>query len=168
MFPSGRAFGYIAYPPRPDGEKSHNEGYVFTGDGELIPAIAVEAPWLRNLQPSGEDVSLVLESDLARTRIEGELLMAAPHFSDPAAKETMPPLTQSIVRYRGDGEGAYGMMERSNLPERVSPYRWMAYPRGICGRAATPACPSFAEHPVTNAAGAILLFRNDPALPVSH
>ena len=30
-----------------------------------------------------------------------------------------PPLFQSIVRYRWDGEEAYGMMERSNLPERV-------------------------------------------------
>jgi hypothetical protein len=123
VFPSGRAFGYIAYPPRPDGVKSYNEGYVFTGDGALIPAIAVEAPWLRSLLPSGEDVSLVLESDIGRTRIEGELIMAAPHFSDPAARETMPPLTQSIVRYRWDGEETYGMMERSNLPERVAPYR---------------------------------------------
>ena len=27
LFPSGRAFGYIAYPPRPDGEPNFNEGY---------------------------------------------------------------------------------------------------------------------------------------------
>ena len=31
LFPGGRAFGYIAYPPRPDGEPAFNEGYVFDG-----------------------------------------------------------------------------------------------------------------------------------------
>ncbi len=31
LFPGGRAFGYIAYPPRPDGEPAFNEGYLFDG-----------------------------------------------------------------------------------------------------------------------------------------
>ena len=44
LFPSGRAFGYIAYPPRPDGQPTFNEGYRFDGDGDLIPARVVEAP----------------------------------------------------------------------------------------------------------------------------
>src|SRR6185312_10082903 len=35
LFPSGRAFGYIAYPPRPDGRPTFNEGYLFDGDGDL-------------------------------------------------------------------------------------------------------------------------------------
>jgi hypothetical protein len=43
LFPSGRAFGYIAYPPRPDGEPTFNEGYIFLRDGGLIPARVVEA-----------------------------------------------------------------------------------------------------------------------------
>ena len=38
LFPSGRAFGYIVYPPRDDGKDTYNEGYVFDGDGALIPA----------------------------------------------------------------------------------------------------------------------------------
>ena len=38
VFPSGRAFGYIVYPPRDDGQPTYNEGYLFEGDGELIPA----------------------------------------------------------------------------------------------------------------------------------
>ena len=71
MFPSGRGFGYIAYPPRPDGEPAFNEGYVFSGDGALIPARVVEAPWLRRLQPLGEDVSLVLETADGTVRIAG-------------------------------------------------------------------------------------------------
>ena len=74
VFPSGRAFGYIAYPPRPDGEPTFNEGYIFTGDGGLIPARAVEAPWLTRLQTVGEDVSLVLgdrRRDSANRRRDG-------------------------------------------------------------------------------------------------
>src|SRR5262245_35733982 len=54
LFPSGRAFGYIAYPPRDDGKDTYNEGYVFEGDGALIPARVVQAPWLRTLTPTGE------------------------------------------------------------------------------------------------------------------
>jgi hypothetical protein len=121
VFPSGRAFGYIAYPPRPDGQPSYNEGYIFSGDGRLTPATVVEAPWLTRLCDSGENVSLVLESKLGRTRIEAQTVMSAPHISPPGARDSMPPLVQSIVRYRWDGEQAYGMMERSNLPERVTP-----------------------------------------------
>ena len=32
LLPSGRAFGYIAYPPRDDGKDTYNEGYLFEGD----------------------------------------------------------------------------------------------------------------------------------------
>ena len=37
VFPSGRAFGYIVYPPRDDAVPTYNEGYLFDGDGELRP-----------------------------------------------------------------------------------------------------------------------------------
>ena len=47
LFPSGRGFGYIVYPERDDGLPTYNEGYVFEGDGALIPAWVVDAPWLR-------------------------------------------------------------------------------------------------------------------------
>ena len=42
LFPSGRGFGYIAYPPRDDGKETYNEGYIFEGDGPLIPARVLE------------------------------------------------------------------------------------------------------------------------------
>ncbi len=71
VFPSGKAFGYIAYPPRPDGQPTYNEGYLFSGDGALIPARVVEAPWLTRLQALGEDVSLVLATADGTVRIEG-------------------------------------------------------------------------------------------------
>ena len=117
VFPSGKAFGYIAYPPRPDGQPSYNEGFVFLGEGELIPARAIHSPWLTDMHFSGEDVSLVLETfDGTQYRIGGESFGGMPSVSSNSA---MPPLLQSIVRYEWDGERAYGMMERSNLRERV-------------------------------------------------
>src|SRR5262249_4756911 len=76
LFPSGRCFGYIAYPPRPDGAPSYNEGYVFEGDGALIPARVVQAPWLSKLSASAQDVSVVLESRRGRIVIEGETLVS--------------------------------------------------------------------------------------------
>ena len=62
VFPSGRAFGCLLYPPRTDGKSTFNEGYLFEGDGELVPARVVQAPWLGDLRPSGEDVSVTLET----------------------------------------------------------------------------------------------------------
>ena len=59
MFPSGKAFGHLVYPPRADGKPTYNEGFVFDGDRGLVPARVVEAPWLRRMQPRGEDVSVV-------------------------------------------------------------------------------------------------------------
>jgi hypothetical protein len=118
VFPSGKAFGYIAYPPRPDGQPSYNEGFVFLGEGELIPARVVEAPWLTHIQFSGEDVSLVLETaDGTRYPIGAESFGGMPTI--PGGGRDFPPLFQSIARYRWDGEEAFGMMERSNLPAKV-------------------------------------------------
>ena len=120
VFPDGKAFGYIAYPPRPDGQPSYNEGYVYLGKGKLIPAKVVQAPWLTAMRFSGEDVSLVLETfDGTQYPIGGETFGGMPTTSH-AGMAAMPPLLQSIVHYEWDGEQAYGMMERSNLPDRVT------------------------------------------------
>ena len=120
VFPDGKAFGYIAYPPRPDGQPSYNEGYVYLGKGKLIPAQVDQAPWLTAMRFSGEDVSLVLETfDGTQYPIGGETFGGMPTTSH-AGMAAMPPLLQSIVHYEWDGEQAYGMMERSNLPDRVT------------------------------------------------
>lgn len=119
VFPSGKAFGYIAYPPRPDGAESYNEGFVFLGEGDLIPARVAKAPWLRHFQFSGEDVGLVMETlDGRQFEIGGTSFGGMPTIGK--ADSVMPPLFQSISRYSWDGEDAYGMMERSNLPEKVT------------------------------------------------
>jgi hypothetical protein len=130
LFPSGRAFGYIAYPPRPDGEPTFNEGYLFDGDGDLIPARVAEAPWLITLQPLGQDVSLVLETSRGTARIEGETVVSTfdihhddKTFATEALKQEMPnfpALQQAGVRYRWDGEETFGMLERSNPMDKIS------------------------------------------------
>ena len=118
VFPSGRAFGYIVYPPRDDGKPTYNEGYLFEGDGELIPATVVDAPWLRRMQPTGEDVSVVLETATGTTTINGATQIST--FSAIGTETgTFPILQQAIVRYTLDGESANGMMERSMPPDQV-------------------------------------------------
>ncbi len=130
LFGSGRAFGYIAYPPRPDGEPTFNEGYVFDGDGDLVPARVVTAPWLTTLQPLGADVSLELETNRGAVRIEGETVVSAfdIHHDDQTLatqqlKQEMPSfpaLHQGGVRYRWDGEETFGMIERSSPLDRIT------------------------------------------------
>ena len=130
LFPGGRAFGYIAYPPRPDGRPTYNEGYVFEGDGRLVPARVVEAPWLTRLQPLGQAVPLVLETDRGTVAIEGETVVSTfdihhddKTFSTEALKQetaSFPALQQGGVRYRWDGEETYGMLERSNPLDKIS------------------------------------------------
>ena len=119
VFPSGKAFGHLVYPPRTDGKPTYNEGYVFDGDGALVAARVVEAPWLRRMQPRGEDVSVVLETKRGVVRIQGETQLSAFHAIPVTESSDLPILHQSIVRYTWDGESANGMLERSSLPDQV-------------------------------------------------
>jgi hypothetical protein len=119
VFPSGRAFGHLVYPPRADGRPTYNEGYVFDGDGGLVPARVVDAPWLRRMQPRGEDVSVVLETERGNVRIHGETQLSAFHAIPVTENSDFPVLQQCIARYTWDGESANGMLERSSLPNQV-------------------------------------------------
>lgn len=116
LFPSGRGFAYIAYPERNDGKPTYNEGYVFYGDGELVPATVIDAPWLRTLVPSGEDVSTVLQTERETVEIQARSVLATFSIMPPEVGGGMQ-LSQSIVHYTWDGEEANGMMERSSVPE---------------------------------------------------
>jgi hypothetical protein len=118
VFPSGRAFGYIVYPPRDDDRPTYNEGYLFEGDGALVPATIVDAPWLRKMQPTGEDVSVVLETESGTTTIRGESQIST-YSAIGTDTGAFPILQQAIVRYTWDGESANGMMERSMPPDKV-------------------------------------------------
>lgn len=110
VFPDGRAFGFIAYPPRADGS-TYNEGYVYQ-DGRMYPARATKVPFLRNIMASGDDVSLELTSELGVTRIEGRTTLATFHLGNPGVNSL--DNQQSGVRYTWDGMTAYGMIERSS------------------------------------------------------
>lgn len=117
VFPSGRAFGHCVYPPRGDGKPTFNEGFIFDGDGSLVPARVVQAPWLRTLRPTGEDVSVVLETERGTTTIHGETILSTFHEMGPHVPDFW--LQQCIVRYTWDGESANGMLERSNPGEQI-------------------------------------------------
>jgi hypothetical protein len=110
LFPSGKGFGALAFPERPDGQPTFNEGFVFDGE-RMIPATLVDAPWIRRLQPSGEDVAVTLRTADGDVRIEGETLFTS--TIPGGSSEFAPALQQAGVRYRWDGEESYGMMERS-------------------------------------------------------
>jgi hypothetical protein len=111
LFPSGRGFGALAFPERPDGQPTWNEGFVFDGI-RLEPATLVDAPWLRRLQPNGEAVPITLRTEDGDVRIEGETILSA-CMPGGTHHEFAPALQQAGVRYLWDGEETFGMMERS-------------------------------------------------------
>lgn len=116
LFPDGRAFGYIAYPPREDGSDGYNEGYVYQ-DGRMYPARAVRSPWLTRAIGQGDDASLELETELGIARIEGATALSTFRIGNPDMSGFN--LQQTGARYRWDGQSAYGMLERST-PEAIA------------------------------------------------
>lgn len=110
LFPDGRGFGVITYPPREDGS-TYNNGYLWQG-GKWHLAKSVSAPFLRNIMPEGDDVSLELETELGITRIGGETLLSSFHIGNPGTNGMNN--QQGTVRYTLDGMTTYGMIERSS------------------------------------------------------
>ena len=119
VFPSGRAFGFNVYPPAPDGSTSFNEGFIFTGEGALIPARVVEAPWLVRLNASGDDVPVVLETDQERITIAGTSFINLRSRAHVQLPPDFPIIQQSHVRFQWDNEVSVGMMERSSMPSKM-------------------------------------------------
>jgi hypothetical protein len=117
VFPDGRAFGFIAYPPRDDGSEGYNDGYIFQ-NGKMYPAKAVRIPWLRRIVGAGDDATLELESELGRTRIEGVTTLNTFRTGSPELNGLN--LQQGGVRYTWDGQTAYGMIERSSNDSLVT------------------------------------------------
>jgi hypothetical protein len=129
VFPSGRAFGLCLYPPRDDGKDTFNEGFLFEGDGELIPAWVTDAPWLRSPEPRGQATTVTLETGDGRTEtIKGTtvlstcMVMNAASAGNDGAGRGMGHfrLQQAICQYEWDGETATGMIERSSADGDVT------------------------------------------------
>jgi hypothetical protein len=117
LFPSGRGFGYMWLLPN-----NYQEGYLYDS-GRMLPARIVETSWLTRMVPAGEDVSFVLESELGRTEIEAESVYSVfiPEGEEFPTEGKWPlHWQQAGVRYTWDGEEAYGMMERSSSPDKVT------------------------------------------------
>jgi hypothetical protein len=120
VFPSGKAFAYITYPERKDGKATLNEGHVFLGDGGLVPARAVDPPWLSSLAASGQDVSFGMETvDGTTYEVRGETKLST-FMVMPKELAGGLQLQQAICRYTWDGETSAGMLERSIAPESLT------------------------------------------------
>jgi len=120
IFPSGKGFAYITYPQRKDGKSTLNEGHVFLGDGELVPARAVDPPWLSSLAARGQDVSFrMTTADGTTHEITGTTEIST-FMVMPKELAGGLQLQQAICRYTWDGESAPGMLERSIAPEALT------------------------------------------------
>ncbi len=116
VFPDGRAFGYIAYPPLAGEalEDTYNNAYLYAG-GRMIPARATQIPFLRRIMPQGDDVSVEFESELGTTRIAGRTINATFHMGNPGVNGFNN--QQSGVEFTWDAMTSYGMIERSSPSE---------------------------------------------------
>ena len=112
LFPDGRAFGCLAYPPLAgQTEYSYNDAVIYQ-NGKLYPARIVKAPFLRRIVFEGDDVSVELQSELGHTHIQGVTALSTFRVGNPDIGGLN--LQQGGARYTWDGQSAYGMVERSS------------------------------------------------------
>jgi prepilin-type processing-associated H-X9-DG protein len=112
LFPDGRAFGCLAYPPLAGkSEYSYNDAVIYQ-DGRMIPARILKAPFLRRIVDRGDDVSVELQSELGTTRIKGVTALSTFRIGNPDIGGLN--LQQGGALFTWDGQSAYGMVERSS------------------------------------------------------
>lgn len=117
LFPDGRAFGFITYPPAGDGTAPYNTGYVYQG-GKMYPARATRIPWLTELLPEGDDVSFEVESEVGTIAVAGRTKLTT--FRVMGKKDGAPMefhLHQGGAEYTWDGVRTHGMIERSRVQD---------------------------------------------------
>jgi hypothetical protein len=114
LFPSGKGFSAIWLLPN-----NYRPGYILDA-GRILPARPVEVSWMKSMEPiPGENVSLVLESELGRHEIQAEVAYSRYiPFGEEFETEGFWPLNwqQGGVRYCWDGEETIGSIERSYTP----------------------------------------------------
>lgn len=111
LFPDGRAFAYIAYPPHEDGSAAFNDGYVYVG-GRWHAAKAKAPPWLRRIQFEGDDVSVEMQTAVGNFHIGARTLLSTFRVNNPDIGGLN--LHQSSAWYEWEGQRAMGMIERSS------------------------------------------------------
>lgn len=117
VFPDGRAFAFIAYPPAEDGS-TYNEGYVYL-DGKMYEAKANNIPFLSRLTTEGEDVPLEMVCEAGTFRIGGKTTLKTFKVYRDGGDMSGFALQQGAVEYDWDGQKAYGMIERSTWLNQV-------------------------------------------------
>lgn len=118
LFPSGKAFGAIVMAAGADGPVAFNEAFLRTAEGRKVPARVASAPWMRRLVAGGDDASLVLDSEIGRVSIAGEVLLSMFDHHDFEMADTSV-LHQGTARYRWDGEETIGLIERCTLRSQL-------------------------------------------------
>lgn len=113
VFPDGRAFGHCTYPEREDGS-TYNIAYIYQ-NGKMYMGRSKNPPFLRNIMPKGDDVSVEIETELGITRIQGKTTLATFHIDNPGVNGMHN--QQSGVLYTWDDLTTYGMIERSSPSE---------------------------------------------------
>jgi prepilin-type processing-associated H-X9-DG protein len=112
LFPDGRAFGCLAYPPLAGrSDYSYNDAVIYQG-GRMIPARILKAPFLRRIVAQGDDASVDLKSELGITHIKGVTALSTFRIGNPDMGGLN--LQQGAARFTWDGQSAYGMVERSS------------------------------------------------------
>ena len=123
LFPSGKAFGALAFPPRRDGTPAYSEAFLWDGQGKVACSV-LEAPWMTSFTPHGGPVDLVLDTGQGQVKISGRthnstfIAAGNPMFGNWAIGGVKAvggglPFHQGDALYTWDGESAYGMIERS-------------------------------------------------------
>lgn len=129
LFPSGKGFGAMGFPPKADGTPAFNEAFIFDGKRKHYAKV-VQAPWMTSIVPHDGPVDLVLETeDGERVTIAGRthdstfIAAGNPMFGDwtqNGIHEVVKlPFHQGGAKYEWDGETAFGMIERSYPAERM-------------------------------------------------
>jgi hypothetical protein len=119
VFPSGRAFGAIVMAPGPEGPELFNEGFVVMPDGVKHAARVVQAPWMRQLTPTGDDATLVMRTEVADVTIRGTVLLSMfDHHNFEMADSSV--LHQGTARYNWDDEETIGLIERCSLRDKLA------------------------------------------------
>jgi hypothetical protein len=122
VFPSGKAFGLLAFPPAPGGGPHVSEAFYF--DGRTMHAAEIDSlHWLTEARPGPQEVGLRLRTATRELLIDAEVyatnfstarMAAHSPASDPMLQQ------QGCARYRLDGEEAFGMIERSNFRSKIA------------------------------------------------
>ncbi|WP_195905314.1 hypothetical protein [Parafrankia elaeagni] len=76
-------------------------------------------PWGRGGPDPSDDGRPTFNSELGRTRIEGENVVSTFDIAHRPDMPNFPVLYQGGIRYRWDGEETYGMLERSTMRDKI-------------------------------------------------